>query len=465
MTGLSRSSFLCVDALDDQVALFDGLGRKVTYGALKSLANQFIDAYDAGLLIIKIANRLDVVTAYAALLQARVPCLLIDEEVDQAYFDTLVASYEPSYLFVPDSSVAGYTSQGISSGDWMLLKRDSEGAPVHSDLALMLSTSGSTGSPKFVRLSHDAIRANSYDIAEGLNLTNNERAVTCLPCSYTYGLSIVNSHLAVGASILVTNEAVVSSEFWNLVRDHEITSLAGVPTTYKMLKQMRWSPKDTPSLRYVTQAGGRLHDSDRQYFVDLLDEFSIDFVVMYGQTEATARITICPVEVLRTNISTAGMPIPNGSISIADPDSHGVGHVIYSGVNVMMGYAESKEDLLLADEYKGVLDTGDLGYIFNDALFLTGRSKRIVKIFGTRVSLDDVDGWISSYGQGVAVQGNDCVEIFMETSTLPSTELKTLLAGRLKLHSSGIRITQIDALPLLPSGKLDMQALTRLVKK
>ena len=453
--------FISQEADDSSVALI-GLNHEViTYGALRELSDSLIQQYKGGFALLQITNRVHELSLYIAFVEARIPVMLVDRSIDRTYFDVLVDQYKPSILVTENSIDHGYQQSKIDDIFWY---RTSQGASVNPVLGMMLTTSGSTGNPKFVRLSHDAVRANARDIAAGLEIDHTHRAITCLPSSYTYGLSIVNSHIHAGASIVVTDETVVTKEFWELVKEFSISSFAGVPTTFKLLKQMRWSPSPFASLKYVTQAGGRLHDEDRQYFLDLLGANGIEFIIMYGQTEATARITICPPDFLGSNISTAGFAIPNGELFIEDQDENGIGSVIYKGPNVMLGYAETAEDLLLGDINKGTLETGDLGYLHNGALFLTGRSKRIVKVFGIRVSLDDVDSWINKSASGVALQGNDCLEIFIEKSNSNTGDLKTELSRKLNVHSSGIKIHEIDALPLLNSGKIDMQTLARLVK-
>lgn len=442
-------------------ALTNNTKQVVTYGELRELSDLLSQEYTGGIALFQIANKIHELSLYIAFVEARIPIMLVDQNIDRNYFDVLVESYKPSIVVTEHSIARDYEK---STNDDKIWHRKTPGAPVNPLLGMMLTTSGSTGNPKFVRLSHDAVRANARDIAAGLDVDETHRAITCLPSSYTYGLSIVNSHIHAGASIVVTDETVVSKEFWELVEEFSITSFAGVPTSYKLLKQMRWSPSRYKSLKYVTQAGGRLHDEDRLYFLDLLGSYSIKFIIMYGQTEATARITICPADFLESNISTAGFAIPNGELFIDDQDENGIGSVFYKGPNVMLGYAETAEDLLLGDVNKGTLETGDLGYLLNGALFLTGRSKRIVKVFGIRVSLDDVDSWINKTATGVALQGNDCLEIFVEKSDANVSDLKTELSRKLSVHSSGIRIHEIDALPLLNSGKIDMQTLAGMVK-
>ena len=457
-------SLLSISAPDMAVALFDGEGRAYSYGDLRRLADQVKELKIEGLVLVFIANQIDSVAGYLALVQAGVPVMLVGEEVDSSYKEKIIESYSPSYLLSSSEMSINYQVLGLTFGDWQLYQRENSASLVNESLGLMLGTSGSTGSPKFVRLSHMAIRANANDIMEALNILPTDTAITCLPCSYSYGLSIVNSHVAAGSRILVSDSSIVNKDFWSMVEKHCVTSFAGVPTTYKLLRQMRWSPKGNLSIKYMTQAGGRLHDVDREYFINLLSPFGMEFIVMYGQTEATARITICPSDLLKMNISTPGLPIPNGEIQIKESNAEGIGRVVYVGKNVMMGYATSGSDLLRGDDLNGILDTGDLGYLVNGALFLTGREKRIVKVFGVRVSLDDVDAWLIEFGNGASIQGNDRIEIFFDTGSVDAHEVKRVISQRLGVHSSGVNVNVIDKIPLLRNQKIDIQALSELIK-
>lgn len=447
------------------VALTSATGQTATFGQLRELS-QALPLRAAGLVLLKTENSVDVISTYIACFVAGVPIALIDKSVTDDVVAALVDTYRPAAVVGHGPQLDGYSS-AVESGGTPWQHSEAPAAPTHPDLAVMLATSGSTGSPKFVKLSRSAVVSNAESIAEGLGIRDAHRAITSLPFSYSYGLSVINSHLVSGASTAVTDEAVVTKGFWDRVRDDRVSTIAGVPTTYKMLRQMRWDASDLPDLVYATQAGGRLPDPDRLHFLDTLGATGKDFVVMYGQTEATARITIAPTALLREHLSTAGRAIPGGRLSVDESagvggsDGPTAGAVSYTGPNVMMGYASSADDVMTGDELGGVLETGDLGYLVDGALFLTGRSKRIVKAFGVRVSLDDVDSWLQQRGTAVAVQGDDSIEVFVESHELEPKELRRELAAHLGLHATGVRVTAIERLPLLSSGKIDFVTLQR----
>lgn len=461
---MSRDCLFPREFCDENKAAFIQVEQRVTFGELNTLTKIWENSFSTGgFALLRIGNDIESLSAYVALMQSGIPTMLIDREASPEYEAELIQRFKPRFL-VGSVNFEGRVIDVFKDFKHPPVIECENWAKVSKKLCMLLGTSGSTGSPKFVRLSHEAVSTNARDIADMLSITNEDVGITSLPPSYTYGLSVINSHLAVGAAILVTDSGVTTVDFWKAVSTHNVTSFAGVPTTYTMLRQMRWSLSDYPSLKYSTQAGGRLLDEDRHYFWKMFENLSKSFIVMYGQTEATARISITPHAMLKNNISTAGVAVNSGSLTIKNKNSVGIGEIIFRGPNVMMGYAESEVDLTLDDVLQGVLETGDLGYLKDNLLFITGRSKRIVKIFGIRVSLDDVDAWLTNYGSGVAVQASDKICVFMtylnEKVTLEV--IRQDLAKHLSVNIRGVNTKLIQELPLLNNGKIDAVKLQEL---
>lgn len=395
---------------------------------------------------------------------------LLDPSLDDGLLSSLITKFRPAAVLggAPGSALpAGYRVGDLGGAAW--LRTDPHGVAPHPELAVLLATSGSTGSPKLVRLSRSAVLANARSIAEALRLDADEVAPTSLPLHYSYGLSVLNSHLVTGATVLVERSGVLGRPFWRAVEEHKATSLAGVPYHYEMLRRLRFDPAKYPSLRTLTQAGGKLRTERVSEFAGKMRAVDGRMYVMYGQTEATARMAILPAERLADKLGSAGRAIPGGEFRIrtddgvetADPEVSG--EVIYRGPNVMMGYAETEAELAARDQRDGVLATGDLGYLDGDGfLFITGRLKRIGKVFGTRVNLDDIENLLR--GQAAAVvPGDDKVVVHLEgadSDTCRATAKS--LAERLHLHVSGFDVRRIDALPLLASGKINYRALEEL---
>jgi acyl-CoA synthetase (AMP-forming)/AMP-acid ligase II len=243
--------------------------------------------------------------------------------------------------------------------------------------------------------------------------------------------------------------------------------MAAVPYQYEMLRRLRFDPARYPTLRTLTQAGGRLRAELIADFHERMSAVGGRLFVMYGQTEAGPRMTTLPATCLPAKLGSVGPAIPGGTLSIRTDDGSetaepGVtGEVIFRGPSVMMGYAETAADLALPDQYGGRLSTEDLGYLDADGhLWITGRLKRMGKVFGVRVNLDDIERLLTGSPPVAALSGDDRLVVFVESpdDTWPA-KIKTQLADALGIHSSGFDVRRIAALPLLANGKIDYRAL------
>jgi acyl-coenzyme A synthetase/AMP-(fatty) acid ligase len=347
---------------------------------------------------------------------------------------------------------------------------NTDAGDIHPDLALLMSTSGTTGTSKLVRLSKTALTSNALAIADYLGLGTEDRAITSLPLHYCYGLSVLTSHLAVGASVVLTETAVVDPCFWAAVDRWGITGLAGVPYTFELLDRQRATGVErlaARSLRYVTQAGGRLDPAAVDHLVGLGDQHDFDVFVMYGQTEATARMAYLDPDAARTWPGSIGRPIPGGAIELrpvqdAEP---GIGEIVYSGPNVMMGYAMCGEDLARGHEFPE-LPTGDLAR-FNDAglLEIVGRVNRIVKVHGLRTDLDQLEADLADRGITARCAGDDgglVIARLDETieSVAHDTELLNTAAQLVAIPRARLAAVALPAWPRTLSGKIDLPSVT-----
>lgn len=406
-------------------------------------------------------NDLASLAAYLAALRAGDCVALLPERLPSSQLSGLLERYRPDWVLgTADTSLPNTLGSTVWRGRTLhQFGPDTRG--IHTDLALLLSTSGTTGSPRMVRLSYANLAANAASIAEYLALGSAERPITTLPMHYSYGLSVINSHLHVGAALLLTDDAVTTRSFWNLFRDGGATSLAGVPFTWQMLARLRIERMDLPTLRTLTQAGGRLSPELTEHFRQAADAHGWRFFVMYGQTEATARIAYLPPDLLASKIGAIGQAIPGGALSIADD-----GELLYRGPNVMLGYAESRDDLALGDTLHGVLRTGDLARQDEDGVYwLTGRIKRIAKVFGNRVNLDEVEALIATQlgCTAAALDEDDALRVVL-TQPAREAEVLEILRNTLSVHPSGLRVCSLDVLPRTSSGKLDYPALRERLK-
>jgi acyl-coenzyme A synthetase/AMP-(fatty) acid ligase len=286
--------------------------------------------------------------------------------------------------------------------------------------------------------------------------------------SYSYGLSVINSHLLKGATLVLTNSSFVLRDFWDTFRENRCTSFAGVPYSYQLLKKINFANIELPTLRTMTQAGGRLSEGFIKYFYNLSSEKGFDFYVMYGQTEATARISYVPKSMLVKKAGSIGIPIPGGIMKVYDGkkeifSSDTEGELVYSGPNVMLGYADSRYKLSLGDELHGELHTGDLAKKDSDGYFyITGRMKRFIKIFGLRLNLDDVEKMVeNNFNCAAACFGSDEHLKILLTPDNPDLAVKVshFISEKYKIHHTALTVQTADSIPTTQFGKKDYKAL------
>lgn len=453
------------------IALLSNEGQ-MTYGALadntKALAKHLPER---ALVFCLCRNVMGSVIGYVSCINHKVVPLLLDAGIDQGLLDNLIETYKPDYLWLPENhSLAVKYPVTYESHSYRLVKLPYDHIyPLHDDLALLLTTSGSTGSPKLVRQSYENIRSNMVSIAEYLALDDTERAITTLPMSYTYGLSILNSHLHVGASIILTERTLMEREFWQAFTENDATSFGGVPYTYEMLDRLRFYRRELPSLRYMTQAGGKLPVTLHQKLAEYARDTGRKFIVMYGQTEATARMSYLPAEMSIQKYGSMGIAIPGGRLSLIDAEGNPiteadeVGELVYSGANVTLGYAEIGEDLALGDQRHGVLKTGDMAKMDSDGYFyIVGRKKRFLKVFGNRINLDEIEQMVRQDMQlDCACAGVDDQLYLFLTDAARCDAVRQHIAGKTSLHPSAIHVLSLDEIPKSSAGKTQYTALEK----
>jgi long-chain acyl-CoA synthetase len=436
----------------EKIAIIDERGSEINFAKLEQEINEFINKlpdYKA-LVFSKVSNSKASIITYLACLKAGHPLLLLDSNLSDDLFDALVTCYNPNLI--------------CCEGE--VKKCHSVRLKLNTNLSLLLSTSGSTGSPKLVRLSADNLQSNAESIAQYLRITCNDRAITTLPMNYSYGLSVINSHFYKGAAVVLSEDGIISRELWQKITTFNVTSMAGVPFLYQMLKKLKYKRFNTQGVRYITQAGGKLDIDTINYFKDECSKKEQEFIVMYGQTEATARMSYVPFERLSTKAGSIGIAIPNGKLSIVNTNGELIkeplveGEIHYEGPNVMLGYAESLSDLALGDKSLGKLHTGDLGYFDDDGFFfITGRLKRFIKMYGLRLSLDSIEAWLVSKKYNAVATGLDDQLVICLVDEVDQVELKKLLVDEYKININNIEIKMLVAIPRTANDKVDYKLL------
>lgn len=445
-------------------------GDQVTYGDLELFHQKLSDCMgQRGLVFMLCENSIGSVMGYLGFLRSNMVPLLLDRFIDIEMLCKLQKIYKPDFLYVPNE---WFEKHNIDSGTIILSAHGyqlieinkKERTPLFQDLALLLTTSGSTGSPKLVRQSYDNICSNAIAIVSYLSLSKKERPITTLPMSYTYGLSIINSHVLKGATILLTNHTLFDKEFWEFFKKEEATSFGGVPYTYEMLKRLKFLQMDLPSLKTMTQAGGKLAPSLHKEFSQYALNQGKKFIVMYGQTEATARMSYLPSEYSYIKCGSMGIVIPLGKFYLMDEnnteivDIDVVGELVYEGPNVTLGYATQRADLTLGDERKGVLFTGDMAKKDADGFYyITGRKKRFLKIFGNRVNLDEIEQILKAEYKEIdfACTGvDDSLTIYIACQDKTICEdIIPYISGVTRLNPKGFTLISVPKIPKNEAGK------------
>lgn len=414
---------------------------------------------DRKLVFIEVNNNLTSIITYLACVQNNHPVLLLNaDSVEQN--QAIITLYQPNIVI----NAKGNEPQFVTHNPHQL--------DLHSDLCLLLATSGSTGSPKLVKLSHKNIFSNTQSIASYLDLSDSDRAITSLKFNYSYGLSIINSHLHVGASIFLTNNSINDPCFWQQFNKHNITSFSGVPYNFEVLAKQNFKFDKFSSLRYITQAGGKLSTTLIQHFAEMGKRYRYNFYVMYGQTEASPRISYLPPENCISHSDYIGVPVPGGTISLLDESGNTItepniaGELAYKGPNVMIGYAKSVEELAIAEKITW-LHTGDIAIQNQLGLFkITGRKSRFAKPFGIRVNLDDIQSELSELSIINAVSSeNELIIIAIESSakkSWPESKILNLLESKFNINRIAFSLQFIENMPLLSNGKLDYRSIAKL---
>ena len=460
------------------IAIIDENGAEITYAELKDACDKLVSQTNGrSLVFILCANKKGSVLGYTAFLNGGLVSLLLDADLERGLIDKLINIYKPDYLWIPQSLSERFADFSVTSSAWgyTLLKTPyNKIFPLHKELALLLTTSGSIGSPKLVRQSYINIRANTESIVEYLEIDCRERSITTMPMSYTYGLSIINSHLWVGASVILTEKTLMQKEFWRQLNEYAATSFGGVPYIYEMLNKLRFFNMDCPSLRIMTQAGGKLSPKLHREFAEHAAKNGKKFIVMYGQTEATARMSYLPAHKSLEKYGSVGIAIPRGVLTLIDSRgdeigvSETVGELIYKGANVTLGYAENGADLAKGDERGGVLKTGDMAKRDTDGFYyIVGRKTRFLKIFGNRVNLDEIEQLLRSAFEGfdyACVGVDDKMKIYIANAKKTDEEYSSLsvlskdiikfLTDKTGFNHAAFETVIIESIPRGESGKI-----------
>ena len=447
------------------VAVLDEYGHGLTYGELESAGKALAENVgERNLVFCLCKNEIGSVVGYVGTVNNGIVPLMLSADLEVGLLGTLLSTSKPAYVWAPSDVAESLDGMqpAYKAFDYVLLRTGYDDAcDLYAELCLLLTTSGSTGSPKLVRQSYANVRSNAEAIVKYLQLDETERPITTLPMNYTYGLSIINSHLLVGATILLTEKGLMQKEFWGFFREAGATSFGGVPYTYEMLDRLRFYRMDLPTLRTMTQAGGKILPELHEKFAQYASENGKSFVVMYGQCEATARMGYLPADKALEKKGSMGVAIPGGAFCLIAENGAVVtapfttGELVYEGPNVTLGYAECAGDLAKGDERGGVLDTGNMAQFDEDGYYyIVGRKKRFLKIYGNRVNLDEVDRIVKGeLGIEAASAGVDDHMCLFVTSQKDAKPVRDLVIAKTRLNPTAFKVIVVDEIPKSDAGK------------
>lgn len=398
-----------LEKFKNNIALIDNNDKEYSYNRVVELVNLINNTIQKHSLILIIAsNDVECIIGYVSFVRSNNVIILLDHSFKVAYAEKIIKKYKPNYIFSPKNyfQKVGKTLTYDFLENYNLIKTKYEKhKKINKQNLLLLSTSGTTQNPKLVRLSNTNLQNNTKNIINYLKINLNHTTITTMPMGYSYGLSIINTHLESGSKIIVNNKTIFDREFWKKITKHKITSLGGVPQFYEHLKKLKFEDFDLSSFEYLTQAGGKLERNFLNYFENICKKNNLKFFVMYGQTEASPRMSYLEWEKLPLKLESIGKPIKGSKFKILNKKGKYitkpfiVGELIYFGKNVSLGYSYTLKDLYKGNLNKGKLCTGDLAYKDQEGYFyIVGRKNRISKIFGLRIDLDDIEKELNNKG-------------------------------------------------------------------
>ena len=446
----------------ENIAFVDDKNQILTYGELiKFIQTISILLPPRSLVFILGDNTTAVASFFCACIENEWVPLLLNKDIDADLLQTYLDKYKPNAIF---SSKEQSSEKNVlfQWEDYNLYSYSDQTHLLYEELSLLLPTSGSTGSPKLVRHSYRNLSFSAKSVSEFYNLTSNDVGLALLPIYYTMGLSIITSHLQVGAKVVLTNYPLTDRNFWNVLKEQAITVLTGVPYTFEVLFKMRFERVVLPSLRIITQGGGKLSENLWTSLVNYAESKNVEFFATYGQTEGTARMAYLDPSKAASKLGSIGKAIPGGTLEIWDQENNLIttteqeGELVYKGGNVTLGYAETIADLHLGDNRNGILKTGDVVKRDSEGfIFIVGRMKRFLKIYGLRISLDETELLIKNkFGVDCYAAGDDTIlKIYITDETLLS-EIKAWLSNTINLFHQAIEIIYIEEIKRNSSGKI-----------
>lgn len=453
--------------IGDKIAIISDDGQQKTYKDLTMISQELQGKIPKRSVVFVLCDfSIDTLSFYYSLLDNRIVPLLLDEKVDDELLTQLVKTYHPQNVWMSKNYLEAskdklYKNCEVTlEYEWhVCLKLPFEAYPISQDLAVLLETSGSTGGKKLVRLSYENIKSNIQGMVDFINVEKNDRFITTMPYNHCLTLTWIHMHWHSGAAVMLTNNSVLSKDFWDFFYKEGATNFVGVPFLFDMLERIDFLDKEYPKLRYIAEAGGKMPEELQKKYGLKLKQKGIGLYLAYGQTEVTGGICILPSEKIIEKIGSAGLPIRGLEVMIQEDSND----IIVKGKSVFLGYAESIQDLSKDAENSGVWLTGDVGNIdSNGYLYITGRKKRFIKVSGIRISLDDIEQLLNGrkvFGECACIGRDNLLQIFTEKEN--TDMILDFLVSKIHINKNYIEVRCIKKIPRGSNGKIQYAELEK----
>lgn len=448
----------------DKIAIIDNDGHRITYAQLIKYSKDIGNKVEPRSIVFCLCkNTAGSLAGYIGFIEKTAVPVTLNDKIDRLLLDTLIEAYVPRYIWVPEELKESFNYDNVfCTLGYCLLKLENKIYPVNDKLQLLMTTSGTTGSPKFVRYKKGNLESNAKNVALAFGWTDKERGICDLGMQYTMGLNVINTHLYVGATVLLTTHNLMSSEFWEYIKKEKGTNFTGVPFSYDILSRLHFDKMELPDLQTFAQGGGKVSDKRFTELSDYANKTGKRFVPTFGTTETSARLSLLPSELTKDKVGSIGRAIPEGEMFLVDEngtiitDLIAEGELCYRGPNVTMGYALSHEDLIKDDEWNGEFHTGDLAKRDKDGCYyITGRKSRFLKLLSYRVGLDQTEKLIQEqFNIECACTGSDQrMDIYITRNTLKNDVL-SFISEKTGLFRNLFKVFVVDTIPRNNSGKI-----------
>ena len=446
--------FSNIEKYKEKIALVDNSEKSYSYNEVVDHVKEISKNVKKKTLILFVSsNTLESIVGYISFVRNDNLIILLDKSVNKKFVNDIIYKYNPSYIYKPKKNlVIKNSNDKIYNGKEYEIIRTSYGLKnnYHKKNFILLTTSGSTGNPKLVRLSEENIIDNTKKIKDYLKINIKNTTITTMPMAYSYGLSIINTFIYSGGKIILNDKSIFEKIFWNKINSFNVNSISGVPEFFKFLKKLKFEKFNLKNIKYLTHAGGYLEKDIIKYFVKIAKKNKYKFFSMYGQTEASPRMSYleCTKEIKK--IGSIGKPLKGSKFFIINEKKKVInknylnGEIVYKGKNVCLGYAKNLNDLNKGNLNKGELFTGDIGYKDKDGYYyLTGRKNRISKIFGLRFNIDDIENKLKKNNfLTKIIPSNNSLKIFI-INNYDVNKIKSLIFDLYKINKNFILINKV----------------------